>query len=128
MSWRSFLLRLYPAKWLARYGDEFDALLDDLEMSPRTLADVLVAALRTHLAGEGPRRPRFATGVLKNTSGGAGMLVRRFLVLAVIAAICAAVLFVLHSFAYLLVALVAVILALASGAAKLAEERGPAPR
>lgn len=45
----SALLRLYPASWRARYGDEFAALLEDCAPTPFMLADVLLGALDAHL-------------------------------------------------------------------------------
>ncbi len=56
------------------------------------------------------------------------MLVRPLLVLAVIAAIAAVALFLLHSFAYPLLALFALLFALASGTPKLLDVRRHAPR
>lgn len=121
MKSRSKLLWLFPRAWRARYGEEFEALLEDIGTSPRALLDVLIAALRARLTGPGPRSARLATGVMQAPGGGTGMLVRAFLALAVIAAISAVLLFVLHSFAYLLVAILAVIFALAGGVAKVVE-------
>lgn len=43
------LLRLYPAAWRARYGDELAAMLDELRLSPFALLDVLLGALDAHL-------------------------------------------------------------------------------
>jgi hypothetical protein len=42
---------LYPADWRERYGDEFDALLEDQSASPGVLADVVAGAVDAHLAG-----------------------------------------------------------------------------
>lgn len=47
---RSWLLRLYPYAWRARYGDEFDALLEDCPLTPFALFDVLLGALDAHIA------------------------------------------------------------------------------
>jgi hypothetical protein len=44
-----FLLRFYPARWGARYGDEFAALLDERPLGPFDVADVLLGALDAHL-------------------------------------------------------------------------------
>jgi hypothetical protein len=38
--------RLYPRRWRARYGDEFDTLLDDSDAGWRTLADVGWGAIK----------------------------------------------------------------------------------
>ncbi len=41
--------RLYPLQWRARYGQEFDALLDDASLRWRDLFDVLLSALETRM-------------------------------------------------------------------------------
>jgi hypothetical protein len=43
--WIGWAAQLYPASWRARYGAEFDALLDDANVRWRDLADVLRGAL-----------------------------------------------------------------------------------
>lgn len=43
------LLRLYPAAWRARYGEEFTALLEDQPLTPRIALDTLLGALDAHL-------------------------------------------------------------------------------
>jgi hypothetical protein len=43
--------KLYPSAWRARYGDEFDALLEDQPASPGVIADVVVGAVDAHLSG-----------------------------------------------------------------------------
>jgi hypothetical protein len=43
------LLRLYPASWRARYGDEFEALLEERPLGPFDVADVLLSAFDAHL-------------------------------------------------------------------------------
>ncbi len=45
----ALLLRLYPAAWLARYGDEFAAVLEQQPLGPFDVADVLLSALDAHL-------------------------------------------------------------------------------
>jgi hypothetical protein len=47
------LLRLYPARWRARYGDEFAAVLASRPLGPFDVADVVLAAIdaRLHLRG-----------------------------------------------------------------------------
>ena len=42
--------RLYPHVWRARYGEEFDALLEDARASPREFVDVLTGAAKMQLA------------------------------------------------------------------------------
>jgi hypothetical protein len=51
----ALLLRLYPAHWRTRYGDEFAALLGERPLSPFDVADVLLGALdaQLHLRGLG---------------------------------------------------------------------------
>ncbi len=46
---RSLLIRLYPARWRARYGDEFEQVLGDRPLGPFDVADVLLGALDAHL-------------------------------------------------------------------------------
>jgi len=46
---RSLLLRLYPARWRARYGDEFETLLRERPLGPFDVADILLGALDAHL-------------------------------------------------------------------------------
>jgi hypothetical protein len=43
------LLRLYPAGWRARYGEEFAALLEEHPSSFKTLLDVLRSAVEAHM-------------------------------------------------------------------------------
>lgn len=45
----TLLLRLYPARWRARYGDEFAVLLGERPLGPFDVADVLLGALDAHL-------------------------------------------------------------------------------
>jgi hypothetical protein len=45
----SLFLRLYPAHWRARYGDEFAAVLEARPLGPFDVADVLLGALDAHL-------------------------------------------------------------------------------
>lgn len=49
------LLRLYPAAWRRRYGDEFSVLLAERPLGPFDVADVLLGALdaQLHLRGLG---------------------------------------------------------------------------
>lgn len=51
----TFLIRLYPARWRARYGDEFEQVLTDRPLGPFDVADVLLGALdaQLHLRGLG---------------------------------------------------------------------------
>ena len=54
--WVGTAVRLYPASWRARYGDEFAALLEATPPSRRVLFDVVVAAVDAHVHPTGPRR------------------------------------------------------------------------
>lgn len=45
----ALLLRSYPARWRARYGDEFVAVLEERPLGPFDVADVLIGALDAHL-------------------------------------------------------------------------------
>jgi hypothetical protein len=45
----ALLLRCYPARWRARYGDEFAAVLAERPLGPFDVADVLLGALDAHL-------------------------------------------------------------------------------
>jgi hypothetical protein len=46
---RSLLIRLYPARWRARYGDEFGAILEERPLGPFDVADILLGALDAQL-------------------------------------------------------------------------------
>ena len=46
---RRFLLRCDPARWRARYGDEFTEILAERPLGPFDVADVLLGALDAHL-------------------------------------------------------------------------------
>jgi len=50
---RRFLLRLYPVAWRARYGDEFEALLEERPLTPFDVADVLLGAVDAHIHRRG---------------------------------------------------------------------------
>lgn len=45
----AFLIRLYPATWRARYGDEFEALLEERPLGPFDVADIIVGAMDAQL-------------------------------------------------------------------------------
>ncbi|HEV8488283.1 MAG TPA: hypothetical protein VGQ58_00675 [Candidatus Limnocylindrales bacterium] len=46
---RALLLRCYPARWRARYGDEFAEILAERPLGPFDVADVVLGALDAHL-------------------------------------------------------------------------------
>ena len=46
---RALLTRLYPARWRARYGDEFEAILEERPLGPFDVADILLGALDAQL-------------------------------------------------------------------------------
>lgn len=50
---KSLLIRLYPARWRARYGDEFLALLEARPLGPFDVADILLGALDAQLRRRG---------------------------------------------------------------------------
>jgi hypothetical protein len=58
---RDFLIRLYPTAWRVRYGDEFDALLEERRLAPFDVADVLLGAIDAHIH----RRGLAASGIRK---------------------------------------------------------------
>jgi hypothetical protein len=45
----SLLIRLYPAHWRARYGEEFAALLEERPLGPLDVADILLGAFDAQL-------------------------------------------------------------------------------
>jgi len=74
---RSLLIRLYPARWRARYGDEFEALLEERPLGPFDVADILLGALDAQLRLRG-RGADFQKGTGFSMSlrlGGAGAIV-----------------------------------------------------
>ena len=60
---KRFLIRLYPATWRARYGDEFEALLEERPLGPFDVADIALAAIDAHI------RPRGAAAAGDHTRG-----------------------------------------------------------
>lgn len=51
----SLLVRLYPARWRARYGDEFEAILEERPLGPFDVADIVLGALDAQLRFRGVR-------------------------------------------------------------------------
>lgn len=62
MNVRGWLIRLYPRAWRERYGEEFEALLEDCLLSPREVLDVIIGALDAwfHSISENGSNWRFA--------------------------------------------------------------------
>jgi hypothetical protein len=52
----ALLLRLYPASWRTRYGDEFAALLEARRLGPFDIIDILLGALDARLRLRGSDR------------------------------------------------------------------------
>jgi hypothetical protein len=50
---RSLLIRCYPAHWRARYGDEFEAILEERPLGPFDMTDILLGALDARLRSRG---------------------------------------------------------------------------
>ena len=46
---KSLLIRCYPASWRARYGEEFESILDERPLGPFDVADILLGALDAQL-------------------------------------------------------------------------------
>ena len=46
---KRLLLRLYPARWQERYGEEFASLLEERPLGPAAVADVVQGAIDAHL-------------------------------------------------------------------------------
>jgi hypothetical protein len=53
----SRLVRLYPAAWRERYGDELEVLLEDRSPGPFDVADLLLGAIDAHLHLRGLDNP-----------------------------------------------------------------------
>jgi hypothetical protein len=63
------LIRLYPASWRKRYGDEFAAVLEERPLGPFDVADVVLGALDAHLHLRG-------MGAASQSAKGFGMSLR----------------------------------------------------
>lgn len=46
---RTLLIRCYPAAWRERYGDEFEAILEERPLGPFDVADIVLGALDARL-------------------------------------------------------------------------------
>ena len=73
-----FLVRLYPASWRARYGDEFLVLLEERPVGPFDVADVVLGALDARLRLRGRSAdalvPRGATTMSLRIGGFAAII------------------------------------------------------
>lgn len=83
---RRFLLRLYPSSWRARYGDEFQALLEERQLVPFDVADVLLGALDAHFHRRGAPEQRKGLPMSRHLGGmaaitGGGLLVMGLIIL-----------------------------------------------
>jgi hypothetical protein len=58
-----WMMRLYPAAWRARYGDEMDALLAASGADARTVADLLTGGMRMRFSKGSFLKLAFALGV-----------------------------------------------------------------
>lgn len=61
MKLRAWLLHFYPLWWRERYGDEFEALLEEGLRSPLDVLDILLGALDAHLELSQETHWRFIT-------------------------------------------------------------------
>lgn len=52
---KRLLVRLYPARWRARYGDEFETILDERPLGPFDVADIVLGAVDARLRLRGMR-------------------------------------------------------------------------
>jgi len=66
------LIRLYPERWRARYGAEFEALLEERPIGPFDVADILLGALdaQLHLRGRSGERAYARSFVMTLRIGG----------------------------------------------------------
>ena len=63
MNKRVWMVHLYPSAWRERYGEEFEAFLEDCTLSPVQILDVIAGAIdaRLHLVGD-----RVSSGRIEN--------------------------------------------------------------
>jgi len=84
---RSFLIRCYPARWRARYGDEFAAILEERPLGPFDVADILLGALdaQLRLRGHGVDTQHARRYTMSLRIGGIAAIVGASLIVIVIA-------------------------------------------
>jgi hypothetical protein len=83
----SLLIRCYPARWRARYGDEFEAVLEERPLGPFDVADILFGALdaRLRLRGHGADTQHERRFTMSLRVGGIAAIVGASLIAIVIA-------------------------------------------
>jgi DNA-binding PadR family transcriptional regulator len=84
---RSLLIRCYPARWRARYGDEFEAILEERPLGPFDVADVLLGALdaQLRLRGRGVETLHARRFTMSLRIGGIAAIVGASLIVIVVA-------------------------------------------
>jgi hypothetical protein len=84
---RSLLIRCYPARWRARYGDEFKVLLEERPLGPFDVADIVLGALdaRIRLRGHGLETRQTRSFTMSLRIGGFAAIIGASLIVIVIA-------------------------------------------
>jgi hypothetical protein len=84
---RSLLIRCYPARWRARYGDEFEALLRERPLGPFDVVDILLGAFdaQLRLRGQGIATEQARSLSVSLRIGGIAAIVGASLIVIVIA-------------------------------------------
>jgi hypothetical protein len=84
---RSLLIRCYPARWRARYGDEFEAILEARPLGPFDVVDILLGALdaQLRLRGRGAGNHAGRSFTMSLRVGGIAAIIGTALIVIVIA-------------------------------------------
>lgn len=84
---RSLLIRCYPARWRARYGYEFEAILEERQLGPFDVADILLGALdaQLRLRGHGVDTRQTRRFTMSLRIGGIAAIIGASLIVIVIA-------------------------------------------
>jgi hypothetical protein len=84
---RSLLIRCYPARWRARYGDEFEAILEERPLGPFDVADILLGALdaQLRLRGHGVDTQHARRFIMSLRIGGIAAIVGASLIVVTVA-------------------------------------------
>jgi hypothetical protein len=84
---RSLLIRCYPARWRARYGEEFAAILEERPLGPFDVADILLGALdaQLRLRGHGVDTQHARSFTMSLRVGGVAAIIGASLIIIVIA-------------------------------------------